>query len=61
VAIAAALTVMLAWGLASPPWPGPLSVVLVGVGEHGMHASDVPALVAWGVGIVACGALWRRT
>jgi hypothetical protein len=61
LALMATLTLMLGWVMALPPRPGRLSVVLVGVGDHGVHASDVPALLAWAVGVSACGVLWRRT
>jgi hypothetical protein len=60
--VVVALTALLAWELKLPPLPGRAGVVLLGVSEeHGVHLSDVPAILAWGVGMVTCGWLWRRT
>ena len=58
--IVGSLTVMLGWVLALPPLPGVGSRILVDAGEHGLHLSDVPALLAWGVGVLAAGWVWRR-
>lgn len=58
--LAGVLTVMLAWVLALPPLPGVGTRILVDARGHGVHLSDVPAIVAWGLGLVTCGWLWRR-
>ena len=54
------LTVMLAWVLALPPLPGVGSRILLDALGHGVHLSDTPAILAWGLGLATCGWLWRR-
>jgi hypothetical protein len=54
------LTVMLAWVLALPPLPGVGSRILLDALGHGVHRSDTPAILAWGMGLTTCGWLWRR-
>ena len=59
--LAAALTALLAWTVALPPLPGREGAFLFAVSDnHGVHLSDLPAALVWGVGIGACGWLWRR-
>ena len=54
------LTVMLAWVLSLPPRPGAGSRILLDALGHGVHLSDVPAILAWGLGLTTCVWLWRR-
>lgn len=35
--------------------------VLFGLGSHGLHTGDLPALAIWAVGTAACVIGWRRT
>jgi hypothetical protein len=58
--LAGALTAMLAWVLALPPFPGAGAWILADALGHGVHLSDLPAILAWGSGVATCGWLWRR-
>ena len=51
---------MLAWVLALPPLPGGGTRILLDALGHGVHLSDAPAILAWGMGLATCGWLWRR-
>ena len=60
IALAGVLTVMLAWVLALPPLPGVGTRILVDALGHGLHLSDVPAVLAWVMGLATCRWLWRH-
>lgn len=40
--------------------PGSGEVVWAPAAEHGVNTGDVPIIVLWAVGLVACGVLFRR-
>jgi hypothetical protein len=40
------------------PWDG--TVLLSITTSHGLHEGDVPVLVAWLLGLLGCGWLWRN-
>lgn len=40
--------------------PGSGEVIWAPSAHHGVNSGDVPIIVAWAIGLVACGVLFRR-
>ena len=40
------------------PWAG--RTILAVTFDHGLNTGDIPVLIAWAVGLVACGLLGRE-
>jgi hypothetical protein len=60
LAIAAAAHTYLAATFVLTDGPAASPVILRLTAQHGVHASDVPAILAWLVGVSAVAALWMR-
>ena len=41
--------------------PGSGKVIWSPASEHGVNTGDVPIIVAWAIGLVACAVLFKRT
>lgn len=51
------LTILTVMVLLLPPWQS--GRVLFDIRGHGLHMYDVPALMVWAMGTLACAVAWR--